>query len=706
MIELATFLVLRALADTAIVEGAKAAAAGFIGNRTDRVLCKQAKRFLDWQNKSEIPENHDVLKVLRTAMLQATALLDNYIPEGPDTKQFKKALNVFIEAQTAIIDKLELWITWQPTVYNDLDVFLNNHQGSKTPHEQLSVLVTQDWIMYLEVQLNQSIPYLYRSFFEDGFINSQNKKLHWHFIVLTIFSDIIKNPDNKLGVRANNALNTRFQVEIKQELRDLKIEVKEGIDDIKDLINALQKNIPYCFEIKEAWEIIKSQNKIIEATVKEYDNLREDINHERKEKAYERGEKERYRRQAEKLRRERDEMAAQVWELMAANRVDAEKYKELTIRITRFDDFIAQHPELFVDEYEALKEKRSAEENYLASEKAYMQATKKAEDLKIRHAEGAFIFAKKLEEQLNYPLALEKYREAVALQPEDYDYLCRLGLFLLEMGLYDESIRYSLIAYEAYLKQPRIILVEDKNLIESYAKQLQNIGDESTILSNLGMAHSKKGDKNKAIEYLEKALMIEQKFLGDNDARIAEIYGNMGSVYLGSNNERAIEYYQKVFAIREKHPKQDLEIIATDYSNLGLAHYYIGEYMQAIEFMLEGLQIDLKTIGDKHPNVARTYTNLGNIFLDAGGYDVAINFYNKSIEICNSVLGKDHIDIGIIYNNIGQAYNRKGELRHAIDSYKKCLKILKKTHPNGHPYIDDTSKSLALAKKAQNERKK
>ncbi|MBK8873667.1 MAG: hypothetical protein IPN13_06995 [Bacteroidetes bacterium] len=55
---------------------------------------------------------------------------------------------------------------------------------------------------------------------------------------------------------------------------------------------------------------------------------------------------------------------------MAANRVDINKYRELELRIQKFDDFIALHPHLFADEYEALKEKRTAQEHYHASEKS------------------------------------------------------------------------------------------------------------------------------------------------------------------------------------------------------------------------------------------------------------------------------------------------------------------------------------------------
>lgn len=726
---LATFFVVKSLADAAIIGGASAAVTGFIGNATDRILCKQAKHFLDWQNKSLLPENHDVLKVLRFAMLKATTMLSDEVPEGTDTKNYKKELEEWITKQTRVINELEKWATWQPSVYNELDKFLLAHEKLNTPKENLGSLITQEWITYIEQQIKVATPLLYRTYFNDGFINKQGNKLNWHNIVLTIFTDTIKNPDDKLGTRAYRALNIRFQTETKQELKLLQIELKQGFNDIKDVINELKNAIPFYADIKNAWDIFNRQHEITAFVVKEYDSLRKDIDYERKEKHYERGEKERYRAEAVKLKLERDEMAAQVKDLIANNRTYTEKYKELEIRIKKFDDFIAQHPELFAEEYEALKQKRTAEENYNASEKAYEQAAQKAETLKVKHAEAAFDYAKKLNEQLNYPLALEKYRQAASLQPQNGLYLNALGNFLITMAHYNEAIDNLKRALK-YIPadNPELEGTIYNNLgsayynkgeyvkaIDYYQKALvidkKYHGEEHPKIairySNLGSAYNSKGEYDKAIEYYQKALAIDKKFYGEEHPEIATRYNNLGSAYVSKGEyDKAIEYFEKALTIDKKYHGEEHPDIAIDYNNLGAAYNSKGEYDKAIAYFQKALAIDKKFNGEEHPEIAIRYSNLGAAYGHKGEYDKAIDYYQKALVIDKKYHDEEHPNIATRYNNLGLAYDNKGEYDKAIDYFQKALEILSKFHPNGHPYIDITNRSLAAAREALAQSKK
>ncbi|MBK8873668.1 MAG: hypothetical protein IPN13_07000 [Bacteroidetes bacterium] len=100
--------------------------------------------------------------------------------------------------------------------------------------------------------------------------------------------------------------------------------------------------------------------------------------------------------------------------------------------------------------------------------KAYDNALAKAEDLKIKYADATFTIMQKLD-QLQLPLALEKYRKAVELQPQDWLYLTDLGNFPLTMALYDESIKYSSLAITYLPNHP------------------QNDNQKGTILNNLSL---------------------------------------------------------------------------------------------------------------------------------------------------------------------------------------------------------------------------
>ncbi|MGH8557921.1 MAG: tetratricopeptide repeat protein, partial [Methylococcales bacterium] len=86
--------------------------------------------------------------------------------------------------------------------------------------------------------------------------------------------------------------------------------------------------------------------------------------------------------------------------------------------------------------------------------------------------------------------------------------------------------------------------------------------------SNLGAAWRILGDAEKAIDYYEKALLIDLQVIGD------------------------------------QHPN-----VARNNNNLGEAWRNLGDAKKAIDYYKNALSIDLQVFGDQHPNVAIDYNN-------------------------------------------------------------------------------------------------
>jgi tetratricopeptide (TPR) repeat protein len=91
-------------------------------------------------------------------------------------------------------------------------------------------------------------------------------------------------------------------------------------------------------------------------------------------------------------------------------------------------------------------------------------------------------------------------------------------------------------------------------------------------LHNLGWVYSALGDKNKAKEFLEKALEMYRKTLPDNHKSIADTLHNLGLVY------------------------SDL-----------------GDKIKAKEFYEKALEIYSKTLPENHPSIKRTLNNLESL---------------------------------------------------------------------------------------------
>jgi tetratricopeptide (TPR) repeat protein len=143
--------------------------------------------------------------------------------------------------------------------------------------------------------------------------------------------------------------------------------------------------------------------------------------------------------------------------------------------------------------------------------------------------------------------------------------------------------------------------------------------------------------------------------------------------------------------------------VATTFNNIGVAYDNKGEYEKALEYYQKGLDIQAKTLGDHHPNLANTYHNIGVTLDNKGDYDKAIEFYQIYLDIQIKTLGEQHPKLGPIYSSIGFVWRKKGRFDKALEMYKLKLEIEVNNQGNQCPsvattnfYIGDCQRELQM----------
>ncbi|MDH5379472.1 MAG: tetratricopeptide repeat-containing sensor histidine kinase [Cyclobacteriaceae bacterium] len=110
---------------------------------------------------------------------------------------------------------------------------------------------------------------------------------------------------------------------------------------------------------------------------------------------------------------------------------------------------------------------------------------------------------------------------------------------------------------------------------------------------------------------------------------------------------------------------------AATLNNKGYYHNSRGEIDQALEYYLQGLEIQ-QEIGDK-TGVAGTFINIGYIYLNQGLIEKALEYYFKSLQIEEET--ENQKGIALALNGIGYIHYKQNEIEKAVDSYSKSLKI-------------------------------
>ena len=194
---------------------------------------------------------------------------------------------------------------------------------------------------------------------------------------------------------------------------------------------------------------------------------------------------------------------------------------------------------------------------------------------------------------------------------------------------------------------------------------------EAASLGNLGLAYYSLGEYDRAIEFHQQSLNINQE-IGNRQGE-AQSLGNLGITYssLGEYG-RAIDFFQQTLNMTREIGDRQGEV--TSLNNLGNAYYTLGESRQAIDFFLQKLDID-REIGNREGQ-ASALGNLGNAFLSLSNYDRALYFYQQALTITREI-GNRQKEASAL-GGLGNAYRNLGDYVRAIDAYQQRFDIAQK----------------------------
>ena len=179
---------------------------------------------------------------------------------------------------------------------------------------------------------------------------------------------------------------------------------------------------------------------------------------------------------------------------------------------------------------------------------------------------------------------------------------------------------------------------------------------------NLGLAFSKRGDKEKSASLYRRA--IEEK------PGFAEAHYNLGQLLEdGGDVEKTIALYKKAISLNSRYKEA--------YNNLANLYRELGRPREAIPVYLKVLELE--------PNYAKALHNLGLSYADIGKTDKAIDAYEKAIE--------HGFKTAEAFVNLGVARYGKVEVEVAVKLYLKAI--------DENPEYADSYSNLGVARFSQ-----
>ncbi len=225
-------------------------------------------------------------------------------------------------------------------------------------------------------------------------------------------------------------------------------------------------------------------------------------------------------------------------------------------------------------------------------------------------------------------------------------------------------------ALDEWLASVEIMKTRESQALDSLSKS--NFRDQrAVLLSNIGAVYKTMGEYDKAIEYFQENLRIQEEV--GNKLQMARVRSNIANVYFAFeiDFEKALEYYKISLELFEAHVKEDPEDkrgpreLAQTYVNLGIVYKELDNPDLARQSFSKALEF-FTASGDM-AMVARTQKEIGIVLLEEGNYEEALQSVQTSLEY-NQEIGQRKEEAEDL-KNIGKIY-------YHLDNYPQALEYM------------------------------
>jgi serine/threonine-protein kinase len=212
----------------------------------------------------------------------------------------------------------------------------------------------------------------------------------------------------------------------------------------------------------------------------------------------------------------------------------------------------------------------------------------------------------------------------------------------------------------------------------------------------LALLHNDAAEFDEAERLARDATGIAEKLPADHPLR-ASADGTLGRVFLGRGDyARALPLFERATHLLERRGDDpfNLSLILGDWAN---TEYYLGHYAVAKSLNLRGLELDTRTFGDKHVNVASDLINLGCIAQEFGQYAEAERLHRQALAISEAWYGPKHLMTASNLGLLGRALTQQGRASEAKPLLERALAIDEAVFSGDHPKVSILLHDLGVA---------
>ena len=229
----------------------------------------------------------------------------------------------------------------------------------------------------------------------------------------------------------------------------------------------------------------------------------------------------------------------------------------------------------------------------------------------------------------------------------------------------------------------------------------------ATVLINLASVFFGQDDFSQALGALQNAMDIWMN-VGEDPSRtdVLATVNNMGLAHERMGNlEKALECYEDVLHVKSQLLGSDHVEVADSLTTVAKVLERQGNAEGALDLYQEALRIYQMAANDEDPslwaNAAHVLGRIGTILLEMDQVDESIDRFQEALQMEHHTLGVTSEDTASIYHGLGRAYMAKHQLEEAREYLLKAAHMLEAV-PDDSFQLDSLVESSEMLKQALN----
>jgi CHAT domain-containing protein len=229
------------------------------------------------------------------------------------------------------------------------------------------------------------------------------------------------------------------------------------------------------------------------------------------------------------------------------------------------------------------------------------------------------------------------------------------------------------------------------------ATEQDRFGFEAHTLSAEAQNRLEGGKYDEAIQLAERALALEQKAQGPDDAYVGDLLIRLGYMERTKGDyAKAEQLYQRALTVSQQALGREHPQTALAMRGLGLLYVYMNEYAKAELLLQEQLDIIERTLGSQHPTMVNGLSNLSYLHQRREDLSRALPELQRALTIAEQTLDPNDTSLMSTVSNLGDLYSLLGDYQRAEPLLERALAMVEKKYGREHYFATIPLQNLGI----------